>query len=61
MLSRRSMMLTPLALLATRLVAAADGKMVLAMHTNTSSAAGYRGALEGWAKAGIDAVAAQLR
>src|SRR5262245_65818300 len=31
----------------------ADGKMVLCMHTNTSAAAGYRGALEGWAKAGI--------
>jgi len=27
--------------------------MVLCIHTNTSSAAGYRGALEGWAKAGI--------
>lgn len=27
--------------------------MVLCMHTNTSAAAGYRGALEGWAKAGI--------
>ena len=54
MLSRRSMMLTPLALLATRtFAAAADRKMVLALHTNTSSAAGYRGALEGWAKAGI--------
>jgi 4-hydroxyphenylpyruvate dioxygenase len=33
--------------------AAAAGKMVLCMHTNTSVAAGYRGALEGWAKAGI--------
>ena len=33
--------------------AAAEGKMVLCMHTNTSAAAGYRGALEGWAKAGI--------
>src|SRR5712671_497368 len=31
----------------------AEGKMVLCMHTNTSAAAGYRGALEGWAKAGI--------
>jgi 2-keto-myo-inositol isomerase len=31
----------------------AGGKMVLCMHTNTSAAAGYRGALEGWAKAGI--------
>jgi 2-keto-myo-inositol isomerase len=31
----------------------AEGKMVLCMHTTTSAAAGYRGALEGWAKAGI--------
>jgi hypothetical protein len=29
------------------------GKMVLCMHTNTSVAVGYRGALEGSAKAGI--------
>ena len=27
--------------------------MQLCIHTNTSHAAGYRGALEGWAKAGI--------
>jgi len=27
--------------------------MTLCMHTNTSAGAGYRGALEGWAKAGI--------
>jgi len=32
---------------------AAQAKMVLCIHTNTSMAAGYRGALEGWAKAGI--------
>ena len=36
-----------------RRTSAADGKMVLCIHTNTSAAAGYRGALEGWAKAGI--------
>jgi sugar phosphate isomerase/epimerase len=53
MLSRRSMFLTPLALLAPRIGFAADGKMTLCMHMNTSSGAGYRGALEGWAKAGI--------
>lgn len=29
------------------------GKMVLSIHQNTSRAAGYRGSLEGWAKAGI--------
>ena len=32
---------------------AAERKMALCMHTNTSAEAGYRGALEGWAKAGI--------
>jgi 2-keto-myo-inositol isomerase len=32
---------------------AAEGKMALCMHTTTSAGAGYRGALEGWAKAGI--------
>ena len=32
---------------------ASDGKMQLCIHTNTSHAAGYRRALEGWAKAGI--------
>jgi sugar phosphate isomerase/epimerase len=29
------------------------GRMVLAMHQNTSRGAGYRGSLEGWARAGI--------
>ena len=53
MLSRRSTLLTPLMLLASRVGQAAGGKMTLCLHTNTSSAAGYRGALEGWAKAGI--------
>jgi len=37
----------------SRSAAAAAGKMQLCIHTNTSYAAGYRGALEGWAKAGI--------
>src|SRR5262249_36908345 len=32
---------------------AAEQKMVLCMHSNTSAAAGYKRALEGWAKAGI--------
>jgi sugar phosphate isomerase/epimerase len=46
--------LSPIALSsASGPAAAAAGKMVLCMHTNTSVAAGYRGALEGWAKAGI--------
>ena len=47
------MLLTPVMLLAPRVGFAADGKMTLCMHLNTSSGAGYRGALEGWAKAGI--------
>lgn len=47
------MLFTPLVLLAPRVSAAAAGKMTLGLHTNTSSGAGYRGALEGWAKAGI--------
>jgi 2-keto-myo-inositol isomerase len=32
---------------------AAERKMVLCMHSNTSAGAGYKRALEGWAKAGI--------
>jgi 4-hydroxyphenylpyruvate dioxygenase len=52
MLSRRAMLVTPVAMMvATR--ASAAGKMTLALHQNTSSAAGYRGSLEGWARAGI--------
>ena len=54
MLSRRDVLLTPAALLAMRAATnAADGKMALALHQNTSSRAGFRGSLEGWAKAGI--------
>jgi 2-keto-myo-inositol isomerase len=52
-LSRRAMLVTPAALMATHAVSAASGKMVLAMHQNTSSGAGYRKSLEGWARAGI--------
>jgi 2-keto-myo-inositol isomerase len=51
MLSRRSVLFTPLALVAARAASAAG--MTLAMHQNTSAGAGYRGSLEGWAKAGI--------
>ena len=56
MLSRRAFIATPLALAAARAVSAQPAKMSLAIHTNTSSAAGYRAALEGWAKAGITQV-----
>jgi hypothetical protein len=54
-LSRREMLLTPVALAATSAVtaAASENKMTLAMHQNTSSEAGYRKSLEGWARAGI--------
>ena len=51
-LSRRSVLLTPVALAASSAVSAA-GKMTLAMHQNTSAGAGYRKSLEGWARAGI--------
>ncbi len=53
MLSRRDLLLTPAVLAAARAVSAADGKMTLALHQNTSSRAGFRASLEGWAKAGI--------
>ena len=52
MLSRRTLLIAPLAVMAARTVSAA-GKMTLAIHQNTSSAAGYRRSLEGWARAGI--------
>jgi sugar phosphate isomerase/epimerase len=52
MLSRRVMLTTPLALIAAR-AASAAGKMTLAIHQNTSAAAGYRKSLEGWSLAGI--------
>ena len=35
---------------------APPGKMLLSIHQNTSRAAGYRGSLEGWARAGIQHV-----
>jgi 2-keto-myo-inositol isomerase len=54
-LSRRAVLLAPVALSAVRAVSAA-GKMTLAMHQNTSAGAGYRKSLEGWARAGITQV-----
>jgi 4-hydroxyphenylpyruvate dioxygenase len=57
MLTRRELLLTPAAiaaLQAARMPAAeAAGKMSLCLHQNTSSRAGFRPSLEGWAKAGI--------
>ena len=52
MLTRRAALLSPFWLLALK-ADAADGRMTLGMHQNTSSAAGYRRSLEGWARAGI--------
>lgn len=53
MLSRRTFLLSPLATFAMPRMSLAQGGMTLAMHQNTSSGAGYRGSLEGWARAGI--------
>ena len=52
MLSRREMLITPVAIMFAA-EASAAGKMTLAIHQNTSAAAGYRASLEGWARAGI--------
>jgi len=52
MLSRREALATPLAMMVAARAAAAE-KMTLAIHQNTSSGAGYRRSLEGWARAGI--------
>src|ERR1700741_2647727 len=54
-LSRREMLLGPVAVAGTTAVSAAsrEKKMTLAMHQNTSNGAGYRKSLEGWARAGI--------
>src|SRR3954466_8147752 len=54
--SRRAVLATPAAALATGTLAAAGARMTLAMHQNTSSGAGYRKSLEGWARAGIKEV-----
>lgn len=62
MLTRRSMLKAALAapltaslteVLQAQGPAIPAGKMVLSIHQNTSRSAGFRGSLEGWAKAGI--------
>ena len=56
MLTRRALLAAPLAAPLAHAAAAQTappGKMLLAIHQNTSRAAGYRGSLEGWARAGI--------
>src|SRR4029434_9478549 len=52
MLTRREMLVTPVAMMVAAEVSAAR-KMSLAIHQNTSAAAGYRASLEGWARASI--------
>ena len=47
MISRRVMLMTPLALTAGRAASGASGKMTLAIHQNTSAASGYRKSLGG--------------
>jgi 2-keto-myo-inositol isomerase len=51
MVSRRTMLLAPLAPFAISVMR--SGGMTLAIHQNTSASAGYRKSLEGWARAGI--------
>jgi 2-keto-myo-inositol isomerase len=53
MLTRRTILVSPVALMATRIISAASRKMTLAIHQNTSAGAGYRSSLEGWSRAGI--------
>ncbi len=56
MTTRRELLTIPLAAMLPRLLQAqieTSGRMMLAIHQNTSAAAGYRGSLEGWARAGI--------
>ena len=51
--SRRTILLTPVALAAAQALSAAPRKMSLALQQHTSAAAGYRKSLEGWSRAGI--------
>lgn len=56
MLARRSLLAAPFAAALLRGLRAQEqsgGAMQLAMHQNTSRAAGFRRSLEGWARAGI--------
>ena len=55
-LSRRAVLAAPIVAglaAALRAQPASAGAMQLAMHQNTSRGAGFRGSLEGWARAGI--------
>ena len=56
MISRRTLLVSPVALLAASQVTAQGRKMTLAMHMNTTIGAGFAPSLEGYAKAGITRV-----
>jgi sugar phosphate isomerase/epimerase len=58
MTTRRDVLIGTAAVALSRLstvqkAAAAERRMMLCMHSNTSAAAGYRRSLEGWGKAGV--------
>ncbi len=56
MFTRRALLTVPVAATLARVLhaqTAPEARMLLAIHQNTSRAAGYRGSLEGWARAGI--------
>ncbi len=56
MVTRRALFAVPLVAALPRIVhpqSAPDNRMLLSIHQNTSAAAGFRGSLEGWARAGI--------
>lgn len=56
MATRRALLTLPLATVLPRVLrsqTSQNGRMPLSIHQNTSAAAGYRGSLEGWARAGI--------
>jgi len=56
MVTRRTLLTLPLLAALPRVLrsqGAYNGRMLLSIHQNTSAAAGFRGSLEGWARAGI--------
>ena len=56
MVTRRALFAVPLVAALPRLLHsqnATNNGMILSIHQNTSAAAGFRGSLEGWARAGI--------
>jgi len=56
MVTRRTLLVAPILATLPRLLHSQGGTrstMMLSIHQNTSAAAGFRGSLEGWARAGI--------